>query len=270
MTIDELGKSAAAEARSRAARHVDPGPLLARLERTRRARDRSTIAVALAVVAVIALLTTGDLLFNDHPKRPVDPASPSTPTDSLCRDPRITCPTDGRFRVRLPAPLTLSLPPNFERDIRLIGRNTVETYRRTNTAGVTVMERARPVRNDGSWSRDPAAGRTAHSMALWLTHRPFLTHVVLHKTSVGRLTAWRVTASLRTSAHLRALGGVGKIAPTFAGDAGREGYAPTLTGEYLLLDTPAGAVTTIWSWTRSPDSNDLDTNHTYIQTLNFE
>lgn len=148
-------------------------------------------------------------------------------------------------------------------------RNVFEAYRGDiATTGISVAENATPVRNDGSWVRDRSAGTTARSVARWLFKRPFLVHSTITRTKVGNITAWRVSATLKPGAALRATT-YRSVAPTFAVDDGTMGYRPTLIGEYTLLDIPGAGVTVIWSWSQDHPASALAGNQILIDKLRF-
>ena len=132
------------------------------------------------------------------------------------------------------------------------------------------MEGAVPVRDDSSWTRDPAAGTTAASVAQWLAGRAFLQNTSIVRTRVGSLQAWRVTGSLRPGAPLPASKGDFTVGPTFKNDAATAGFATNLTGDYTVLDVPGVGLTVIWSWTTQPDDRSiLDDSQATVDGLAF-
>lgn len=275
MTIDDLARAAATDARRTAVRHIDPATSLRQLHRIRRNRTRLSIVAAMAA-AVAFLAGAGALMTNDRTANPVNrPASSPTPTDSgPCADRAIRCLGGGRFRVALTVPVTVTLPANFQGAFSTRRKDLLEDYRNDiETTGVSVGENAIPVRDDASWARDPAAGATAASVARWLATRPFLVHAALTPTSVGGLRAWRVSGQLKPGAALPALkNGSRMVAPTFksAMDSNSNaGYATDLTGEYTLLDVKGAGVTVIWSWTQGHGTRALAGNQAYIDGLSF-
>ena len=133
-----------------------------------------------------------------------------------------------RYKVTdMPVPVTVNLPANFRGEFNKLGAATLEDYRSDlDQTGVTVFENAVPVRNDASWTRDPAAGTTAHSMATWLSQRPFLTNTTLTATTVGGRQAWLVTGDLKSGVPLLSVKDGNAAAPTFSGDNATAAYSP--------------------------------------------
>jgi hypothetical protein len=274
MTIDDLARAAASDARRTALGTVDPDLMLDRLHHQRR-RQNAVSAVAAAVACALVLAVGVGLLTHHRAENQVSaPVVTPTPTptgDDPCTDPAVTCLGSDRFRVALPAPMTLTMPADFG-EISHIATTTAEAYRNDiDTTGVTVMENARAVKNDASWSRDPAAGKTATSMAAWLSKRPFLVGANVAPTTVGGRKAWRVSGQLKPGAALRAdKGGEGPVAPTFGNKDNIEmGYNDELVGDYTLVDVPHGGVTVIWSWTVGHARDELEGNEPFVDSLSF-
>ncbi|MEO8329156.1 MAG: hypothetical protein ABI586_04035, partial [Candidatus Nanopelagicales bacterium] len=213
------------------------------------------------------------VVYGASPTTNQAPVAPSTslPSDSRC-GPTVQCLSGNHYRVTdMPVPVTVDLPDNFQGAFSRFGAATLEDYRvDVGETGVTVFEDAVPVRNDGSWTRAPAAGTTAHSMATWLSHRPFLTHTKVTETTIGGRTAWLVTGDLKDGAPLLAVKDGYAAAPTFAGSPpATAGYSPTLTGEYTLVDLRGAGVTVIWSWTPPQTKGNLNESRAYTQGLSF-
>jgi hypothetical protein len=274
MSIDDLGRAAATDARRKSALDVDPTAMLTDLHRTHRTRTLGTILAAAVVVVVGAavVLVGARVASHTHSANPAARPSPTPSASALCSGLPITCLGAQRYRVALTVPVTVTLPTNFGAGFRLFGNGAVEDYRNdADSTGVTVMENAIPVKYDASWTQDPAAGTTAASMATWLWKRPFLVHATLTRASIGGRIAWRVTASVQPGARLPATHGTGLVAPTFTDISGstREGYSQALIGQFTLLDVPGGGVTVIWSWTVNNSSNALAGNLAYVEGLSF-
>ncbi len=236
---------------------------------------RRAVAVAATTLVLVALVLAVPW-WRAHPLVPANShsgalaAKPTPKASGPCANLLVTCLGGDRYRVALPAPVIMTLPTNFQGAFALLGSGVLEDYRTdVGSTGVTVMEDAIPVKYDGSWSRDPAAGSTAASMARWLSRRPFLVHATLTRTTVGGRLSWRVTASLKLGAQLPAIHGTGLVAPTFTGGNAREGYNSALLGEYTLLDVPGGGVTVIWSWNDSHNGQALTGNQAYVDHLSF-
>jgi hypothetical protein len=272
MSIDDLARAAATDARRRAAHEVDPTIMLQRLHRKHRSQN---VAATVAVLGLVtAVLVGGVGLARDRPSDQRVNAPVATPGPSraaACSDPLVTCLGANKFRVALAVPVTVSVPGNFEGAFRRFGTVAVEDYRSDiDSTGVTVLENARPMRYDSSWSRDPAAGRTAASMATWLSSRPFLAGARVTETAVGGRRAWRVTGHLKPTATLPAAKpGVGAVAPTFHAAGVSMGCNRTLTGDYTLLDVPGAGVTVIWSWTLNGPRTLLAGNQAYVDGMSF-
>jgi hypothetical protein len=274
MTIDELGRAAAVEARAGAEAAVDTSAMLHRMHRLHRMRRRRAAGSIVAVLA--AAVVVGSLLISHNARTDSHPSPATTPTPKatgICANPEVRCLDATKFRfVDLPVTITLTLPANFERDFSL-APNTVDGYRNDiGTTGVSVQEHARPVKyGPVLWTRDPTAGTTAASMARWLSKRPYLVHTTLTRTAVGGRPAWHVTGDLKRGVALPAAKAGGNVAPTFGGGrlGGGAGYRPGLTGQYTLLDVPGAGVTVIWSWTMNHGKQALAGNQAFIDGLSF-
>jgi hypothetical protein len=258
VNIDELARSAATAARSIAADSIDSTAMLARLHRTRRNRSVASIvtivviAVAAAIGALVARTSGGDN---------------SAPAVSAHTRP---CARAACHHVVLTVPVTFTLPRNFQPGFEQQSLDGVEVYRAdVETTGVSVAENAIPVRDDYSWARDPAAGTTAKSVAIWLSKRPFLQHTAVIATQVGGLPAWRVSGQLKPGARLRAHKNYEPVAPTFIDGAAQMAYSPSLLGEYTLVDVPGAGITVIWSWSLNHGQKALAGNQAFIDTLAF-
>jgi hypothetical protein len=267
MSIDDLGRAAATDARRRAAREVDPTTMLERLHHSNRSRTVGWIVTAVAIVTVgaVALIDGGGLSAGNQTG---GSATRPSSTNSACTDTRVTCLGGDRYLVALPVPVTVTLPANFQGSFTFSGTRILEDYRTdADGTGVTVMENATPVKDNEAWVIDPSAGTTAESMARWLSKRPFLIHATIIQTEVGGRTAWHVSADLKPGAATPAFKYTGTVAPTFFDSPGSAGYGAGLTGNYTLLDTPGAGVTVIWSWAGSDQL--LAGNQTYVNGLSF-
>jgi hypothetical protein len=269
MTIDSLGRASALAARRKATQEVDPTMMLEKLHHTHRTRTViMTVAGAAAAVVGIVLVVHGV----SSPSASQAPVAPSTswPSESPCSA-TVQCLGGNRYRVTdMPVPVTVRLPGNFQGVFKRLGAATLEDYRAdVETTGVTVFENAVPVKNDASWTRDPAAGATAQSMATWLSRRPFLTHATMTQTTIGGRTAWLVTGDLKDGAPLLAVKDGNAAAPTFADSPATAAYSPTLTGEYTLVDVPGAGVTVIWSWAPAQIKGNLTESLAYANGLSF-
>ena len=269
MTIDSLGRASALAARHKATREVDPTMMLEKLHHTHRTRT-VTMAAAGAAAAVVGIVLVVHVVSSPTASQVPGAPSTSVPSDSPC-GPTVQCLGGNRYRVTdMPVPVTVDLPGNFQGAFKRLGATTLEDYRSdVGDSGVTVFENAVPVKNDAGWTRDPAAGTTAQSMATWLSQRPFLVHATMTQTTVGGRTAWLVTGDLKNGAPLLTVKDGNAAAPTFAAQPATAGYSPTLTGEYTLVDVPGAGVTVIWSWASPQTKGNLTESRTYVQGLSF-
>jgi hypothetical protein len=277
MSIDELAREAAAEARRQAVQRVDAGSMLEQLHRTRRTRAVASAASVIGLVAV--LLLGGGLLARQYDTsgsdvtpngRPTPSASVTAAPSDSCTDEVVTCLGDRRYRIALASPVTMTVPRNFGTDFSVPDMTWMEVYRNDlSTVGITIFENPAPVRDDDSWTRDPSAGSTARSQAIWLANRPFLAHTHLTRTVVDGRTAWRVSGALRPGAALHAWKESHSTAPTFALSTSTAGYWPGLASEYTFVDVPNSGVTVIWSWALHEHSSVLTGNQALINSLTF-
>jgi hypothetical protein len=277
MSIDELGRAAAAEAR-RATNGVNAMTMLEELQQRSRTRTIGTIGV---VVAVCAAIVTSILLARSGKPSSAPAAGKTNGATSSTTStsgpgceanvPPVQCLSDRRVRVSAPVRATIHAPANFVWNARKSGRSCFESYRNdVNGTGVTVMENAVPVRDDSSWARDGSAGTTAASMAEWLSARPFLTHTSVKRVLVdGIAGGWRVSGELKSGAKLPADKSGTAVGPTFLDTACTAGFAPNLFGNYTLFDLPGAGVTVIWSWTIESDHAIIADNQTFIDGLRF-
>ena len=249
---------------------VDAIDRLAELKQQARSRRRTRGGLTAAAVALV--LAAGTWLVTSQTGASETPP-PAAPPPSVRTEPGlcgsgVTCLGNDRYKVALAVPVTLTLTPDFVDDLSFDpGDMTLDAYRKAGDAGVAVLEHAVPVKYDESWARDPKAGRTAESMARWLSRRPFLEDTTLTPTTLGGLPAWHVTGSLKAGARLPAIK-AGYAAPTFrTTGSGQAAYGPLLTGEYTLADVPGAGVTVVWSWTLSGE--DLTPNQALIDSLSF-
>jgi hypothetical protein len=272
MTIDDLARAAASDVRRAAAADVDADLMLQALHRRRRSQNAVSVVAAAAACISIVLVGAVVVMHQQVQHQVSAPTVTATPTnDDPCADAGVTCLGGNRFRVALPVPVTLSMPADFG-DLSHVTPSTLEVYRNdVGSTGVSVVENAWPVKNDASWLRDSAAGRTAASMATWLSKRPFLVGATVTPTTVGGREAWRVSGRLRHGAALRAeKGDNGPVAPTFGNRENIEmGYNQTLVGDYTLLDVPRAGVTVIWSWTLDHPRTELRDNQALVDSLTF-
>ena len=266
MTIDNLGRAAARGARHKATQEVEPTMMLEKLHRTHRTRT-VTMTVAGAAAAVIGIVI---VVHGVSTPKASQPGAPVPSASSPC-GPTVQCLGGTRYKVTdMPVPVTVNLPANFRGEFNKLGTATLEDYRSDlDMTGVTVFENAVPVRNDASWTRDPAAGTTAHSMATWLSQRPFLTNTTLTATTVGGRQAWLVTGDLKSGVPLLSVKDGNAAAPTFSGDNATAAYSPSLSGEYTLVDVPGAGVTVIWSWAPAQTKGNLGESRAYVQGLSF-
>lgn len=270
MTIDSLGRASALAARRKATQEVDPTMMLEKLHRTHRTRTLTVTAAAAAGVVVGIVLVVHGVA---SPRASQAPGAHSTtvPSGSSPCSATVECLGGNRYRVTdLPVAVTVDLPGNFQGAFNRLGSATLEDYRNdVDRTGVTVFENAVPIKNDASWTRDPAAGTTAQSMATWLSQRPFLTHTTMTQTTIDGRTAWLVTGDLKDGAPLLTVKDGNAAAPTFAAQPATAGYSPSLTGEYTLVDIPGAGVTVIWSWAPPQTKGNLADNRAYAHNLSF-
>jgi hypothetical protein len=281
VTLDELAEVATRDLATATGRGLSPDTMLARLHR---ARHRRTAVVSVAAAAVLAVTVAGVGAAVGRDGATPSPRPPAaglrTPTDQTddnpCEQPLITCPHGGGHwvRVALIDPVELSsTTSDFEAYPRIFSVDLLDAYRTgvTYNSGFTVVERAVPVRNTSQWSRAPAAGSTARSIATWLAHRPFLQPTTAVPVSLGGRPAWRVRTVLRDGSRMTASRNDEPVAPLFRNPTGaRVGVAPDLPGEITLLPSPAGhGVIAVWSWTLSPRASVLVGSRLMIGSLHF-
>ena len=243
------------------------------VELRQRDRTRRRTNLILGASAIAAAIVGGAWFVNGQtgatePIPAIDQPAETT-AQGLCSS-SVTCLGNDRYQVDLARPVTLTLTSDFVDDLSFTpGSTLLDTYRNDSGAGVAVFEKAVPAKYDESWTRDPKAGRTAESVARWLSLRPFLEDTTLTQTTLGGLPAWRVTARLKPDARLPAgKVGFGEVAPTFVNESGQAGYGQDLTGEYTLADVPGAGLTVVWSWT--VEGADLTPNQALIDSMSFD
>jgi hypothetical protein len=272
MSVDVRARAAAAEARRAAERAIDPVVMLGELHRIRR---RRMVAMVTSSIVLVAAVVGGAVLIAQpahHNQGAPAVTSNTPPPDRRCvAHDRIRCLGATSFQVALRVPVTFRLPTTFDREVNVSAPDVLDVYRSdVSQTGVSVIENATPVKNDSSWSRDPAAGRNAAAIATWLKNRPFLTQATLTRTTLGGLPAWRVSAQLKPGASLPApRGEFESVAPTFISGAATAGYKPGLSGDYTLVDVPRAGVTVIWSWSGHPGKQALTGNQAFIAGISF-
>ena len=269
MTLDELAEVATDLAV--AARR--PGSNAARCRpRLHRARRRRTAVVSLAAAAVLAVTVAGvGAAVGRDGATPSPAAGGQRKARRPLLGPRITCLPGGGVRVALDDPVVLVAPANFETTPRSSPVATADLpNRHRERTGITVLERAVPVRNDQSRSRDPAAGSAPHSVATWVAHRPFLRRTTPERVQVGGRTAWRVPTVLRNGSALKATFSDGAVAPMFTSLGSRAYVSPSLPGEITVLASPSGhGIIAIWSWTTTGQTYVLAGNQAMVAGLRF-
>ena len=230
--------------------------MLEDLRRTRRSRNVGTVVAVAAVVVTASVVSLS--LFDRGENAPAAPGAtsptvlPSSGSGDACADPDITCLSDERYKVAMTVPVTLTVPATFER-----GRSTASATEPSRTIATTwtrpaspCSRRATAVKDDAAWSADPAAGQSAHAMATWLLHRPFLVDATMTRTNVGGLEAWRVSATLKPGAHLPA-------AKAGAGFLGRPDVHGRRRQRQRRLRRARSPATTRWSTCRGRSDRHL-------------
>ena len=243
------------------------------VELKQRDRSRRRTNVILGASAVAAVIVAGGWFVNAQTGASDSVPASDQPSETIAQAPcgsSVTCLGNDRYTVALARPVTLTLTPDFDEGLDFSPGSTVlDTYRNDAGAGVAVLEKAVPAKYDESWSRDPEAGRTAESVARWLSRRPFLEDTTLTQTTLGGLPAWRVTGKLKPDAALPAdKKSIQEVAPTFFNESGQAAYGRDLTGEYTLADVPGAGLTVVWSWTR--EGADLTPNQAVIDSISFD
>jgi hypothetical protein len=273
VSIDELGREAGAAARRAAHQDVDPGVMLQRMHRTRRTRGWLVAVGATAVVAVLAAVVAGAATTARN--RPVEPAgSPSaSASGSDCPD-RVECLGDGRYRVPLQVPVTVTLPDGYAGDFARFGDNVVEDYvdpsrSPSGTSGVTIFENAQAVAYDSTWTADRAAGTGALSYSQWWLTRPFLVHTSSTQVRFDGRTGYLLQGSLRPDAAMVVTKNLQPADPTFQTSPGTAAITETLRGVYVVVDTPPAGVTVLWFWSMDPQHDLVADATTYVQHIHF-
>ncbi|MDQ1605077.1 MAG: hypothetical protein QOE01_2922 [Actinomycetota bacterium] len=128
MSIDDLAREAATDARRTTAAKVVPDEMLLALHRTDRQRRRLATGAAIATVAV--LVAIAGIAFTDKAQTPTTRRTPTTATGhGPCADPAITCLGSHRYRIALRVPVTVTVPHNFQTSFNINSRRELETYR---------------------------------------------------------------------------------------------------------------------------------------------
>src|SRR3954452_10012184 len=230
MSIDELGMAAAAEIRSSTAQAVDSSTMLHDLHRLRRRRTSEAVGAVVAACAAVVVVLGYNGSHKDD-RRPV--SEPTTVAPRSCRDAAVHCLGADRYRIELKVPVIVRLPDNFQDAFSFSGRSAVEVFRNdvTATTGVTIMEDVTPLAYDRSSGRAVGAGRTAASMAQWLSKRPYLVDTAVDRTTVDGLPAWHVVGRMKLGAAVSQ----GGMAVTFASSTATPRWWDDLAAEYTLV-----------------------------------
>jgi anti-sigma factor RsiW len=270
MSLDTRARNAVQELRHATA-HGDittPGlrEIPQRLERRRRSR-RAALAVGSLVVVAAAAGFAGGRIQPDATIVPSD--TPSVAPSEPCSDDVVTCLGDRTYRVALPVPVTVALPPSFD-DVLNDHATNLELYNGGiyTGAGVTIMQLARPVEADGSAA--VGAGTGAAAVARWLAERPFVQPTTPREATVGGLPGYRVDVVHRPGADLPATKGTGAVALAFRSDGFTAAVSPELRyATFYVLDAPDGSLIVIWSWTNDGPATELASNEAVIDDLRF-
>jgi hypothetical protein len=267
MTIDDLGRAAGTAARRKASQEVEPAMMLQQLRRTHRTRNILAAAASVVVVALAALV----LVRLVAPDTRSQPPGTHSPTPSATCPEGVTCLGGGLYRLKLPVPVTLTVPSNYNGDLTQLSPDAFEDYRNdtSDAGGITIMENATAASNDVSYSQDTSGGSTADSMATWFTHRPFLANATKTPIVVDGKHGWLLTGAVRAGAALGAEKNHEPAAPTFRTSVATSAVTERLHGQYVLLDTPGAGVTVIWIWTYDPSGSALENGKSYLDRLTF-
>ena len=283
MTIDERARQAGASLRA-ITDQVDVDRSLDDLVVSVRRRNhlRTAAAVAASAIVVVGGLTLrGAVDRADAP--PVTPPTPMQSAD-LCSQPFIHCQVGSRFTVLMQAPMTWTLPADFDPALRYRASAagdravSVEAYRSNqHDAGVTVAQHAFAARIRVGESTTVVPNRRltpgAHVLATWVAQRPYLIASDVTETTVGGLRAWTVQVRLRDpnrpglSACTFTCTPILSIADT-PYDQILGIWAP-MVSRYTLVDADRGGTTAIWS-SSFVGAKALNGNLALIDSIRFE
>jgi hypothetical protein len=212
MSIDTRGRAAASNLRA-AAQPVDASELLRDIHRTHRRRSRRNVvlaaAVAVAVVAVSAVVVTGRL--DPGPAPAIDHRNEQGLRTCAAQPTRhLSCLSDTRWQLSSslapPSVVTSFVIPSWLK-LPAVGpswRVPADLFFASNALAhapmVQVMFDVAPVKPKPGHIVpaytpvviDHTAGHTMRSVALWLSHRPWIRESRIQPTSVGGLPAYCV------------------------------------------------------------------------------
>jgi hypothetical protein len=247
VNIDALLSRAGDELTTAAARELDGADALAALHRTRRRRRTAAVGALVAALAVLAVSVVGSLgLPSARDRGPVQPPPPPRACGPVATTP---CAGGGGFEVSESVPFVWTLPADYLTVTH--GSGHALTYASAAawpatadasalTDGVTVLVDASPgdATDPDRAPSDRATGPDAHSLAIWLSGRPFLTSSGVRRTVVGGRPAWELDV---TTGRLDA---ADRVPPRVFGE--KEGCGCSVVAVLLRQSTPPAGTPRDW------------------------
>jgi hypothetical protein len=271
MTIEDLARAASADLRSHTTTDLDAG-LDAVLATHSRRRRQSRVTIALAAAAAVAAAWWGGASFSGHPTAP-EPAPAPSPTSpsgvTVCADKLVTCLGDRTYRFALDRPVTWQIPHGFGVNSGVGATSLeVESYARSGSSGVTVMESVRAA----SPASLAASGvpATADAFVHWLADRPYLRASAARRTTFDGRPAWRVRVAVKRhqGSGPGRCGGVPTAGepchPIVYQDGAIAGLWSDMTADYTALDVPGSGTMVVWSWAFGHDTAALARNRSLV------
>jgi hypothetical protein len=280
MSVHDLARAASADLRSHTVVDVDAG-LDALLVAHDRRRRHSRFAIASVAAAAVLVAWWGVAGLGDH-RTGLEPAPAPTPTSPpllvpqgrVCQQAVVTCLGHRTYRFALGSPVTWQIPAAYGVDSGG-GATTrmVESYSRSGSYGVTVMEGVRAASPAGLAA--PGVPATASGFIHWLAQRPYLRASAVRRTIFDRRSAWQVRVVVK--AHRGA--GPGRCAG--GGPVGRPCHAITyqdgdttgvwsdMSADYTAVDMPGVGTVVVWSWAFGHDRAALARNRTVVDGISL-
>lgn len=255
--IDRLARIASEDLRTATSADVESG---LRDVYAAHSRHRRVTRLA-AAAAVLAALGTGwwggQALTGTRSDGPTTPVLPTPTRSAVCADSRVTCLGGRRYQFDLDHPVHWRIPRGFGVNS---GTGTtsfeVESYTRSGSAGVTVMEHVTAASQKTPTSPAPGFPATAAGFTAWLASRPYFDATVPRSTTLAGHDAWQVRLTRQGGATVGPARCLGNTTPCRAvtSDPTVTGVWGDMVADYTAIDLPGGGTTVVWSWAFGNDA----------------
>jgi hypothetical protein len=280
MTVHDLARAASADLRSHTVADVDAALDALLVAHDRRRRD-ARFAIALVAAAAALVAWWGVAGLGDRPAGPEPAPAPVTtgppllvPQGEVCKQALVACLGDRTYRFALDSPVEWQIPRGYGVDSGA-GATTgmVESYSRTGSAGITVMEGVRAAsRTSGAAPGVPA---TASGFIHWLAERPYLRASAVRRTTFDGRPAWQARVAVKAHrgtgpGHCGGGSGIGRPCHLITYQHGATtGVWSDMSADYTAVDVPGAGTVVIWSWAFGHDRAALARNRRVVADISL-